>query len=56
VSDFGDKTMGNLKSELTVSGATKVATATAKHLKPAAVDAKKSIKVAILVVTPTKTK
>ncbi|MEY3885028.1 MAG: hypothetical protein RIS87_803 [Pseudomonadota bacterium] len=56
VPGFGDKTMVNLKSEITVSGATKVATTTAKDLKPAAIDAKKAIKVATPVVTPAKTK
>ena len=56
VPGFGDKTMVNLKSEITVSGATKVATTTAKDLKPAVIDAKKAIKVATPVVTPAKTK
>jgi competence protein ComEA len=56
VPGFGDKTMANLKSEITVSGATKVATPTAKDLKPAAIDAKKAIKVATPVVVPAKTK
>ncbi len=56
VPGIGNKTIANLKSEITVSGATKVATPTAKDLKPTAVDAKKAIKVATPVLVPTKTK
>ncbi len=48
--------MANLKSEITVSRSTNVATPAAKDLKPAAVDAKKAVKVATPVVVPAKTK
>jgi competence protein ComEA len=49
VPGIGDKTMTNLKSEITVSGATKVTT-------PAVVDAKKAVKVIAPTVAPAKAK